>query len=439
MTTKRKREKPTADWPMYWHAAGYWCKTINKKKWYFGPRGDADSGPELDADAIDDFNQHLPSILAGRGKSREIGAGYEVRELCAAFLDAREILRESGEISDRTWRDYERISAIVANHFGNAFVEDIGPAEFSAYRQKLAKGRSIVTLANLVRVSRLVFRYAKTAGHVAAMPDFGDAFKEPSRKNLRKERNRQRREHGLKMFEAQQARQILDHEKTSVQMRAMVLLGLNAAYGNKDCSELLRQQITIEKPDGGGPARHWLDVERGKTQVFRRCPLWPETVAALAAVSESRPDPADPRDAGRVFLTHTGLPWVRDKTSSNDEVAKAFGKLLRAIVVGKDDAGRDVTMKRPGLSFYALRHTVETIGDRVRDKNALNMILGHVDNSMAAIYRERLDDDRLIAVTDYIRNWLWSRVCATCGESTFSVSPTWACANCDPAAATPAP
>ncbi len=88
-------------------------------------------------------------------------------------------------------------------------------------------------------------------------------------------------------------------------------------------------------------------------------------------------------------------------------------------------------MNRPGLSFYALRHTVETIGDRVRDKNALNMILGHVDNSMAAVYRERLDDDRLIAVTDYIRKWLWSRPCPNCDELTFSVAPTFTCSTCD--------
>ena len=37
---------------------------------------------------------------------------------------------------------------------------------------------------------------------------------------------------------------------------------------------------------------------------------------------------------------------------------------------------------------------------------AVNFIMGHVDTSMAAHYRERISDERLVAVTEHVRRWL---------------------------------
>jgi integrase len=54
-----------------------------------------------------------------------------------------------------------------------------------------------------------------------------------------------------------------------------------------------------------------------------------------------------------------------------------------------------------------LRHTFETIGGESKDQVAVNAIMGHVDDSMAGVYRERISDERLIAVTDKVREWLW--------------------------------
>ncbi len=68
-------------------------------------------------------------------------------------------------------------------------------------------------------------------------------------------------------------------------------------------------------------------------------------------------------------------------------------------------------MKRPGLAFYALRHTTETIGGAVRDQVALDHIMGHAPpaSDMASVYREQIGDDRLRAVADHIHNWLYPK------------------------------
>ncbi len=64
-------------------------------------------------------------------------------------------------------------------------------------------------------------------------------------------------------------------------------------------------------------------------------------------------------------------------------------------------------LKREKLSFYALRHTFETIAGESKDQVAVNAVMGHADNSMAAVYRERISDERLQAVVDVVRAWLW--------------------------------
>lgn len=77
-------------------------------------------------------------------------------------------------------------------------------------------------------------------------------------------------------------------------------------------------------------------------------------------------------------------------------MALQFGKLLTTL-----------GLKRPRLNFYALRHTFRTVADEARDQPAANAIMGHAGESMAAVYRERISDERLRAVSDYVHEWLF--------------------------------
>jgi len=125
--------------------------------------------------------------------------------------------------------------------------------------------------------------------------------------------------------------------------------------------------------------------------------LWPETVKALRAAIADRTEPRDPADRDLVFITKYGRAWRKD-SSRNSPLSHEFAKLLEKLGI-----------KRPGLNFYALRHTLQTIGEGAGDHVALGRVMGHAASSidMASVYRERIDDDRLVQVTNHVRSWLF--------------------------------
>ena len=168
---------------------------------------------------------------------------------------------------------------------------------------------------------------------------FGTEFKRPTRKTLRQVRDAR----GKRMFEPEEF-----HAACAVaplQIRAMLLLGVNAGFGGADCGLLPIGAVDL---DTG-----WIDFARPKTGVRRRCRLWPETVAAIREVLAARKPPKDPADAELVFLTKYGKRWY-DGTPSNP-ASKEVKKVLELAGV-----------RRKGLSFYAARHTFETIAGGAR-------------------------------------------------------------------------
>jgi integrase len=253
-----------------------------------------------------------------------------------------------------------------------------------------------------ITVVRGIFKHAFDADLIDRPVKFGPMFKVPSKAKQRKHRAKQEQANGQKVFEAAEIRAMLN--AADVQLRAMILLGINGALGNTDCANLPFAALDLKKA--------WLDYARVKTGVDRRVPLWPETVAALEAAIAARPQPKDPADANVVFVTKFGQRWVRYQVTEekrfgkkvikpkfDDAVAKAAAKLLNKLGI-----------KRHRLGFYALRHTFETIAGGSKDQAAVDAIMGHVDPSMAATHRHGIDDARLHAVVDHVRAWLFPKV-----------------------------
>ena len=385
MPAKVKPSKPYEGFPLYAHASGRWAKRIRGTIYYFGPWRDHKA-------ALDKYLDQRDDLQAGR-KPRPKG-GVIVRDIVNDFLNTKRALMENGELSPRTHDSYRRTCVIVSEAFGpTRLASDLTPQDFEKLRETLSATRKAVALSNEIRHVRMLFKYAFEAGHIPQPVRFGPSFKSPSRRTLRKERQ----ERGPRMFTADEIRHILRAAKP--QLKAMILLGLNCGYGQSDCARLPRSAVNLETG--------WIHFPRPKTLIDRRAPLWPETIAAIRAVIEAKKarKPARAEYADLVFLTKYGEPWVRaleprtegkESVTQVDSVSLELGKILR-----------ELEIKRPGIGFYALRHGLETIGGEVKDQPALDHIMGHADHSMAAVYREGIGEDRLRAVVNHVRTWLF--------------------------------
>ncbi len=372
---RRKPAKPRPDFPLFAHASGQWSKKIRGKSHYFGPWSDPDA-------ALVKYLDQREDLLAGR-TPRAARDGLIMRDLVNSFLSAKRYLVDTGEIAATSWVDYHRACGRALAVFGKTrLVDDLAAEDFAQLRKEFSKTLGPVALGNEVQRIRGLFRWGYDEAQIDKPVRYGQSFKRPSRNVLRKNRNAGEK----RLFEAHEIRAMID--AAGPQLEAMILLGINCGFGNSDCATLPNGALDLKQG--------WVDYPRPKTGVSRRCPLWPETVEALVLAASKRPKARDKADGGLAFITRRGLRW--SKESSSNPISAETGKLLRKLGI-----------QRRGVNFYSLRHTFQTIGDAARDPIATRHIMGHAEsaNDMSAIYREDVDDDRLRAVTDHVRAWLY--------------------------------
>lgn len=374
-----KPPKPFPDFPLFPHATRRWAKKILSKLHYFGPWDDPDGALERYL-AVKDY------LHAGKEPPLTPGEGVTIRDICNEFLGAKMHLVDSGELTRRTFYEYFRTAERVVEHFkATRPVTDLRPANFQQLRAKLAKDRGPVSLRNEINRVRILFRWGFDSELLEKPVRFGKAFDMPSRKTLRLDRSRKAK----RLFAAGEIRQIV--EAADPDLTAIVYLGINCAFGQTDCGDLLLSSIN-EKSE-------FIDWPRRKTGIARRCPIWPETLEALNASILQRTVPKEKADENVVFVTKYGRRWVRPSKTGTpiDGIGHQLGKLLKSLGI-----------YRRGVNFYALRHTFRTVADEIRDRPAIDLIMGHEDvNDMAVHYREQISDDRLRQVTDHVHQWLY--------------------------------
>jgi integrase len=402
MPKSKKPKKPYPGFPLTAHPVGQWCKTINYKTYYFGPWADPKAAEAK-------YHAERDNIQAGRPRNTDTkpaadapNAGPTVKRLCDSFLTEKFHAVQSKELAERTFVMYRRACEKLADKLGKTRqLSDLTTEDFQRLRAELSnceprdgetKKRGLVSLANEIRVVRIIVKYGIDTGMIEQQLRLNVAFKAPSKKSLRTEKNLK----PARMLDADQLRLVLG--AAARQQRAMILLGINCGFGQADVSALPESAVNLKAG--------WIDFPRPKTAVRRRCPLWPETIEALREAFAKRPQPTDERAIGKAFITRTGTLYVRSITKGEqiddivqvDGVALEFGKLLTKL-----------KLKRPGLNFYCLRHGFETIAGESADQVAVSHIMGHAPASsdMAAVYRERISDERLQRVVDVVRKWLW--------------------------------
>jgi integrase len=260
----------------------------------------------------------------------------------------------------------------------------------------MAKRWGSLRVRDFVQHIRSVFKYGFDAGLMTTPMRFGPGFARPSKKNMRLERA----ERGPRMFAAEELRRLI---KAAPQpLKAMILLGVNCGFGNSDCGTLPLSALDLH----GG----WVNYHRPKTGINRRCALWPETVSALREALKRRQKPKDAAHSELVFITARLGSWhkegrlVQDRSGGpmriagqDSTIAKEMRKLLDSLGINGH------------RNFYGCRHTFETIGGATKDQVAVDAVMGHADESMAAVYRDQahgISDERLRALAEHVRAWL---------------------------------
>ena len=93
-------------------------------------------------------------------------------------------------------------------------------------------------------------------------------------------------------------------------------------------------------------------------------------------------------------------------------VTDLIARLHLGIAIGTLETGkllRELKLDKPGRAFYALRHTFRTVADATLDFPAVRWVMGHADDSIDDVYREMIDDARLVAVAQSVRGWLFGQ------------------------------
>lgn len=323
--------KPYAAYPLFAHQSGRWAKKVKQKIRFYGRWGRVVGGKmtpledqdKAAADALAEFNRCWPFHSQSKD-APAVGseAGVTLLELVNKFIETKKERMENGELSVHSYEGYYRLCRLLLDHFGKTQrIDVLSPDDFQGLRNAMAKGCSLVTLRNRVNITRVLFKYAYEARAIDRPVHFGQSFERPPAKRLRAEKNSLgpkmfTREEILRMLDALEGKPVaVEGEAKPVRItpfpavRAMVLLGVNAGFGNTDVASLKKSAVNLKSG--------WITFPRPKTEVDRRIPLWPETIEALKLAIANRPDAEDVEEDGDlVFLTKYGsrLPERSDQT-----------------------------------------------------------------------------------------------------------------------------
>lgn len=427
-STSAKPGAPRPGFPLQAYSNGQWGKKIKGTRRYFGSWRDDPSG----TDAEERYHVERRYWEAGltpptRGGAATPSAGATLDHVCKLFIE-RELERcRRGKISESHFLDIDRAIKALLAHFGRSRVcVSVRPDAWAGFRDELESKLGPDAMDRYIKAVRSCSKWAVANEHLPTAFKFGDAFPTVPLAAKKAARRRQAQDHGEKLFGRDEIRRILD--ACEPQLKTMFLLAINAGFTQADCAGLPRATVDL---DAG-----IIDFDRVKTGVQRYVTLWPETVAALAAVQPIRPvvnadrfaeavrawqrrkptgekaiqqwEREQPDWDGLVFLSTRGTPWCETRATLDDDgrPASVSHYDLVAIEFAKVLAG--LCLKRPGVGFGAGRHTFRSIAGEHPDAEAVKWIMGHSQDGMSRWYvhkNERMFG-RLRSVGQTVRRYL---------------------------------
>jgi integrase len=317
-----KRKTRSDKFPLTLHKTGQYCKKIKGKIYYFG------KDRALAMNRYYEQASYLHTQKSQKPKNTE--HTLTIKTLCNMYLDHQDSRSAIGEIRLRHLCDQTSLLRYFVRFIGsNRTVSDISTVDLQNYRKRLIKaGKSPNTINNRIATVKAMYNWALNNEIIDASPRLNAIKKITQKKQERP------------TFTLMQIQELLQF--ASIQMKAMIWLGLNCGFGCTDCAELQWKNLDLENGR--------VDFPRGKTGVNRNLPLWPETVVAIKNVTGN---------GDLVFYTRRGNPWVRTinkvkedstgKFTKDNGISKEFSKLMKKVRIAAPE----------GVGFYTLRSNAE--------------------------------------------------------------------------------
>jgi integrase len=404
------------------HRNGQWYKSVwnprsrKSEQHYFGSWKDDRKGERALSDPIFGWLARRDAIKAGVDNVRvePIAVALTLAELMGRFLAHKLSKARSGELSPATLGDYFReVEGFVKFMKPNTPPAGLRPEHFTAYMRHLVDERKLGRHSRK-RVRAYVTAFlnfgAKNGWYV--VPGTGADWIAPATDpdSIRQAKTRA----GVKDFSdriltGKEIDKLL--ARSTPNFRAMILLGINCGLGPADIGRLRWNMLDFE--------RGRLRFPRPKTGVMRQGYLWKCTQKALNRVrmlKHTRVALDSNGDSALVFVTRKGLPFYRETEIQADvEVDRKKIRKVIGVKVHKPilcTFGRMVReLKLEDVSFYRLRHTFKTLGKKARDREVLDLMMGHKDKSTGKVYdHEQISWRRVRRVARMVYRQLWPKI-----------------------------
>ena len=282
-----------------------------------------------------------------------------VKNLANRFLAAQQAnWTESGS----TFRGYKFwLQRCIEDHPG-LLAEEFTVEMFAAWKLSLRQREyAQASINHFLKAVRAMYVFAEDAGLIEHAP------------RLRRIKNEHLQGPGRQAKSLYSGAQLVRLLKSAdVQMRLMILLGLNCGFGPKDIEDMCWIHLKSGR----------VSLRRSKTGIEQVFCLWPDTLKAFADLKKQRKALVMRlakrgrlrSDADHVFVTKFWRPWYKDA------VAGQFRKLCKRAKV-------------PCHGFYRLRHCASTAMSLVATPHVHRKFMRHAQLQQQVTYTHTPDTE----------------------------------------------
>ncbi|HEX4124814.1 MAG TPA: site-specific integrase, partial [Tepidisphaeraceae bacterium] len=222
------RPKPIERFPIKPRKDGRFQKRIHGRLYYFGQNGDRDA-------AIRIYDRVKNDLYTGRVTPKWDAAGDDqlvlLKHVAKAFVDEEWADVQAGRMSRGNYDQYARAVERFLKFIGSdRVIADVRPDTFSAYARHLTSLNFAGNTFNRERAALAkMFTWATENGYFERPIVLGRGFRRIPKGTIRGKRS-------FSMVLPGALREVI--AAAGPQMRAMILLGMNAGMGAADCAQL---------------------------------------------------------------------------------------------------------------------------------------------------------------------------------------------------------